>query len=85
MPQDKARYLSFQVLTRVDRDTLDRLTWYASERGQPISVVMRDALVEYLDTYMNAATRLGERFHEEQRAHAMKRERSTQNGAENHA
>lgn len=84
MDKDKARYLSFQVLTRVDRDTMDRLTWYASQRGQPISVVLRDAIVEHLDTYMNAATRLGERYHEEHQAHAMKRRGSVDNGLHDH-
>lgn len=84
MSATKNKYLSFQVITRVDRDTMDRFTWYASQRGQPISVVLRDALVEHLDTYMNAATRLGERYHEERQAHAMKREGNADNGLHDH-
>lgn len=84
MSASKNRYLSFQVITRVDRDTMDRFTWYASQRGQPLSVVLRDALVEHLDTYMNAATRLGERYHEERQAHAMKLEGSVDNGSSQH-
>lgn len=78
----KTDHLAFQIVSRVDVDTMERLTWYASQRQQPMSVVIRDAIVEYLDTYMNSATRLGEQFREERGEYRRKKaERMAANGS----
>lgn len=64
--------LNHPVITRLDSESHTKLIWLASKRQQPMSTLARDALIDYLDHVINAATSLGRQFALEQEKHKQK-------------
>lgn len=64
--------LNFPVITRLDAESHTKLCWLSSRRQQPMSTLAREALIDYLDHLINAATELGAQYGREREKHLRK-------------